>query len=97
LRFRATLIGSGKWVYEIEAPMPAVVSQANRAMFMRAPTQLQRARIGPDIRRGAQMYVGRHPAFGLTAMPADYGRLPVTMSPAAHDLQIFINHFRERR
>ena len=77
--------------------MPAVVSQATRAMFMRAPAQSQRARVGPDIRRGAQMYVGRHPAFGLRQMPADYGRPPVTMSPAAHDLQIFINHFRERR
>jgi hypothetical protein len=35
--------------------MPAVVSHANRAMFMRAPAQSQRARIGPDIRRDANV------------------------------------------
>ena len=45
--------------------MPAVVSQATRAMFMRALGQSQRTRTIPDIRRGAQMYVG--PAPGLRA------------------------------
>ena len=76
--------------------MPAVVSQATRAMFMRAPAQSQRARMARTLVEARKCMCGRHP-FGLAAMPADYGRPPVTMSPAAHDLQIFINHFRERR
>ena len=56
--------------------MPAVVSQATRAMFMRAPAQSQRARIGPDIRRGAQMYVWTAP--GLRARGNASGLWPAT-------------------
>ena len=65
--------------------MPAVVSQATRAMFMRAPAQSQRARMARTLVE-AQMYVCWHPDFGLAEMPADYGRPSVTMSAAALDL-----------
>ena len=45
--------------------MPAVVAQATRTMFMRAP--LNHSEHGlTDLRRGMKMHVGRRPAFGLT-------------------------------
>ena len=54
--------------------MPAAVPQATRAMFMRAPAQSQRARVGGPL--GMKMYVG--PAPGLQADGDAGGLRPAT-------------------